>query len=73
MCVCERVRDCVWVYTYIQVTQSHLDAIDEYEARLQQVKDEAQSKTDDVTHELRATKQTLSDTSSELDRYKEEA
>ena len=64
---------CVCVCTYIQVTQSHLDAIDDYEARLQQVKDEAQGKTDDVSQELSTTKQTLFDTSSELDRYKEEA
>ena len=71
MCVCVCV--CVCVCAYIQVTQSHLDAIDDYEARLQQVKDEAQGKTDDVSQELSTTKQTLFDTSSELDRYKEEA
>ena len=64
---------CACIRTYIQVTQSHLDAIDDYEARLQQVKDEAQGKTDDVTQELRTTKLNLSDTSSELDRYKQEA
>ena len=69
MCVCV----CACIRTYIQVTQSHLDAIDDYEARLQQVKDEAQGKTDDVTQELRTTKLNLSDASSELDRYKQEA
>ena len=55
-----------------KVTQSHLDAIDEYEARLQQVKDEAQAKTSEVSAQLRATTEDLAAATSRRDKYKDD-
>jgi chromosome segregation ATPase len=55
-----------------KVTQSHLDAVDEYEARLQQVKEEAQSKTNKVTEQLGSTTEDLAAAKSSRDKYKED-